>query len=208
MFHFDEDHRPSGRRRAGSGTGIGAGSGTRDDEPSSETSTLDPFVHPLSLSTLPSSTPASNAEPRLEAVPYVPPLNTHTSLEHTLSALRNSLVSIAASLDMVERRQEIVVTTESLRMHEEVGSVRAIVHGLRMQVSALVMERNVQMMGRMNVRPAGGGATTPESGRGIVEHGEGERWDTETRYYNQHPPAPVNLAVPYSVRRQETNTRL
>ncbi|KAF8608782.1 hypothetical protein BDV93DRAFT_433607 [Ceratobasidium sp. AG-I] len=170
---------------------------TSNDGSLSETSTVDPFIHPLSLSTLPSSPPATNAtttEPRPEA--------------HTLSALRNSLVSIAASLDMVERRQEIVVTTESLRMHEEVGSVRAIVHGLRMQVSALVMERNVQMMGRMNARPPSGGTSTTESGRGSVEHGEGERWDTETRYYNQPPPPPVNLAVPYSVRRQETNTRL
>ena len=146
---------------SGAGVAVGGGGGSQasNDESSSETSTVDPFIHPLSLSTLPSSPPSTNAnatEPRLEAVPYVPPLNTHTSLEHTLSALRNSLVSIAASLDMVERRQEIVVTTESLRMHEEVGSVRAIVHGLRMQVSALVMERNVQMMGRMNARPASG----------------------------------------------------
>jgi hypothetical protein len=113
------------------------------------------------------------------------------------------LVSLAASLDMAERRQEVVVTTESLRMHEEVGSMRAIVHGLRMQVSALVMERNVAMMGRMRTTTS----TTAERAN-TPERNEGERWATETRYYNQHPPPPVNLAVPYSKRRQETNNKL
>lgn len=108
---------------------------------------------------------------------------------------------------MAERRQEVVVTTESLRMHEEVGSMRAIVHGLRMQVSALVMERNVAMMGRMRTSAAGGTTTTERANSNAPERNE-ERWATETRYYNQHPPPPMNLAVPYSVRRQETNNKL
>ncbi|KAF8757019.1 hypothetical protein RHS01_03906 [Rhizoctonia solani] len=98
---------------------------------------------------------------------------------------------------------------ESLRMHEEVGSMRAIVHGLRMQVSALVMERNVAMMGRMRTSTAGSSTTTTErASSNTPERNEGERWATETRYYNQHPPPPVNLAVPYSIRRQETNNKL
>ncbi|KAG9127493.1 hypothetical protein FRC07_013031 [Ceratobasidium sp. 392] len=203
MFHFD-DHPNSGeqtglagRRRAGSGSRlmISTTNPPPGEDSTHETSTLDPFALPL-------PSPTDPQQQRLEAVPYVPPLNTHTSLEHTLSTLRNSLVSMAASLDMSERRQEVVVTTESLRMHEEVGAIRAIVHGLRMQVSALVMERNVQMMGRLGAR-----ASSNDTGRNS-ERGEGERWATETRYYNQPPPQPVNLAVPYSVRRQETNNKL
>ncbi|KAG8690439.1 hypothetical protein FRC09_011976 [Ceratobasidium sp. 395] len=211
MFHFDDPSTSNGgaehigtstslagRRRAGSGSRLMISTtnplpADQDSSTTHETSTLDPFALPL---------PSPVEQPRLEAVPYVAPLNTHTSLEHTLSTLRNSLVSMAASLDMSERRQEVVVTTESLRMHEEVGAIRAIVHGLRMQVSALVMERNVQMMGRLCAR-----TNSSDSARNS-ERGEGERWATETRYYNQPPPQPVNLAVPYSVRRQETNNKL
>ncbi|CAE7146018.1 unnamed protein product [Rhizoctonia solani] len=201
MFNFDEDTGSTGRRRAGSGSSALrqaiSGSTEPDPAPTPDLS-LDPFSHILPPSPTSSST-------RTEAVPYIPPLNTNSSLEHTLSALRNSLVSLAASLDMAERRQEVVVTTESLRMHEEVGSMRAIVHGLRMQVSALVMERNVAMMGRMRTTTAGGTTTTE---RANASDRSDERWATETRYYNQHPPLPVNLAVPYSVRRQETNNKL
>ncbi|KAG8734546.1 hypothetical protein FRC11_000034 [Ceratobasidium sp. 423] len=90
----------------------------------------------------------------------------------------------------------------------EVGSMRAIVHGLRMQVSALVMERNVAMIGRMRTSTAGGTTTTERASSNAPDRNDGERWATETRYYNQHPPPPVNLAVPYSVRRQETNNKL
>ncbi|QRV94185.1 Zinc finger, Rad18-type putative [Ceratobasidium sp. AG-Ba] len=206
MFHFDEpgtnaQHSSlAGRRRAGSGSRLVISTTNPPPAEDVETSTLDPFAHPL-------PSPTDSQQPRLEAVPYIPPLNTQTSLEHTLSMLRNSLVGMAASLDMSERRQEMVVTTESLRMHEEVGAIRAIVHGLRMQVSALVMERNVQMMGRLtaSTRP---NASENTGGTRTTERGDGERWATETRYYNQPPPQPVNLAVPYSIRRQETNNKL
>ncbi|KAG9102718.1 hypothetical protein FRC06_001356 [Ceratobasidium sp. 370] len=198
MFHFDDPGTQNasltGRRRAGSGSRLVISTTNPPEDSAHEISTLDPFAHPL-------PSPTDSHQQRLEAVPYVPPLPTHTSLEHTLSTLRNSLVSMAASLDMSERRQEVVVTTESLRMHEEVGAIRAIVHGLRMQVSALVMERNVQMMGRLS------GRINSSNGRN-GERGDDERWATETRYYNQPPPQPVNLAVPYSVRRQETNNKL
>ncbi|KAH7339563.1 hypothetical protein B0J17DRAFT_655752 [Rhizoctonia solani] len=212
MFHFDDAEgtaNSSGsatgnRRRAGSGSSALrqaiSGSTEPDPAPTPDLS-FDPFSHILPPSPTSSST-------RTEAVPYIPPLNTNSSLEHTLSTLRNGLVSLAASLDMAERRQEVAVTTESLRMHEDVGSMRAIVHGLRMQVSALVMERNVVMMGRMRTGSAGGTTTTERASVNTNERNEGERWATETRYYNQHPPPPVNLAVPYSVRRQETNNKL
>lgn len=65
----------------------------------------------------------------------VAPIDLSTSLEGCLTSLRNSVVTLSASLDSLERRQDIALTTETLRMHEDVGSLRAIVHGLRMQVS-------------------------------------------------------------------------
>lgn len=64
----------------------------------------------------------------------IPPINFDTTLEGSLNSLRNSIVQLSASLDTVSRRQDMNFTTEMLRMHEEVGSLRAIVHGLRMQV--------------------------------------------------------------------------
>lgn len=64
----------------------------------------------------------------------IPPVNFNTTLEGSLNSLRNSIVQLSASLDTVSRRQDMNFTTEMLRMHEEVGSLRAIVHGLRMQV--------------------------------------------------------------------------
>jgi len=63
----------------------------------------------------------------------IPPVNFNTTLEGSLNSLRNSIVQLSASLDTVSRRQDMNFTTEMLRMHEEVGSLRAIVHGLRMQ---------------------------------------------------------------------------
>ncbi len=64
----------------------------------------------------------------------VAPLNLGGSLEGTLSSLRASVVALSGSLDSLERKQDIMLTTETLRMHEDVASLRAIVHGLRMQV--------------------------------------------------------------------------
>ncbi|KAF8331112.1 uncharacterized protein EI90DRAFT_2920692 [Cantharellus anzutake] len=65
---------------------------------------------------------------------WVAPIDLTTSLEGCLTSLRNSIVNIATALDSQERRQDIALATETLRMHEEVASLRAIVQGLRMQV--------------------------------------------------------------------------
>ena len=64
----------------------------------------------------------------------VAPIDLSTSLEGCLTSLRNSIVTLSTSLDSLERRQDISLATETLRMHEDVASLRAIVHGLRMQV--------------------------------------------------------------------------
>ena len=54
-------------------------------------------------------------------------------------------------------------------MNEEVGALRAIVHGLRMQVHSLIMERNGSPWG----------PTTT----------------TTTAYYNQAPPTPQSVII-------------
>lgn len=80
-----------------------------------------------------SSVSVLNDFTRSEPQSPIPPVNLNTTLEGSLNSLRNSIVQLSTSLDTVSRRQDMNFTTEMLRMHEEVGSLRAIVHGLRMQ---------------------------------------------------------------------------
>lgn len=64
----------------------------------------------------------------------VAPLDLGSSLEGALVGLRESMVTLAASVDSLGRRSEIALTNESMRLNEEVMSLRAALHGLRMQV--------------------------------------------------------------------------
>jgi hypothetical protein len=64
----------------------------------------------------------------------VAPINLSTTLEGSLSGLRESVVSLTASVDSLARRNDIALTNETLRLNEDVMSLRANVHGLRMQV--------------------------------------------------------------------------
>lgn len=65
---------------------------------------------------------------------HIAPLNLTTSLEGSLAGLRESLVTVAASVDSMGRRNEIALSNEVMRLGEEIMSLRANVHGLRMQV--------------------------------------------------------------------------
>lgn len=65
----------------------------------------------------------------------VAPLNLSTTVEGSLVGLRESLVTLSEALESQGRRQELALTTEGLRVSEEVGSLKAVVQGLRMQVS-------------------------------------------------------------------------
>lgn len=67
----------------------------------------------------------------------IAPLNLSTTLESSLHGLRESVVGLAASVDSMGRRHEIALTNETARMAEEVGGLRAGLHGLRMQVGCL-----------------------------------------------------------------------
>lgn len=70
-----------------------------------------------------------------QAVARVAPLDLGTNLVGSLEGLRESVVGVAAGLDSLGRRSEIALANETLRLGEEVISLRAGVHGLRMQVS-------------------------------------------------------------------------
>lgn len=65
----------------------------------------------------------------------VAPLDLSTTLEGSLTSLRESLVTLSSAVESQGRRQELALTTEGLRINEEVGSLKAVIHGLRMQAS-------------------------------------------------------------------------
>ncbi|EGN99856.1 hypothetical protein SERLA73DRAFT_51998 [Serpula lacrymans var. lacrymans S7.3] len=79
----------------------------------------------------------------------VAPLNLNTTLEGTLSSLRESISALSASLDSLSRRNEIALTNEAMRTNEDVASLRYGMHGIRVQVHRIMMDRNAQVTGRM-----------------------------------------------------------
>ncbi|KAG1735154.1 uncharacterized protein EDB91DRAFT_1145567 [Suillus paluster] len=78
----------------------------------------------------------------------VAPLNLSTSLEGSLSGLRDSVAAVSASVDSLARRNDIALTNESIRLNEELGSLKYAVHGIRLQLHRLMMDRNAQVTGR------------------------------------------------------------
>jgi len=91
----------------------------------------------------PQFTPSTNKH-------VVAPLNLSTTVEGSLVGLRESLITLSAALESQGRRLELALTTEGLRVSEEVGSLKAIVQGLRMQVSlryALVLSPSLRRPG-------------------------------------------------------------
>ena len=123
--------------------------------------------------------------PRPPPQSQVAPINRDTTLEGCMSSLRNSIVNLAGSLDSLSRRQDMMLTTESLRMYEEVAAIRAIVHGLRMQVHKIMMERNSQVM-----RMAG---SSPFSNTNSNEESMDQGFGTTVEYINHSMTIPSSL---------------
>lgn len=67
----------------------------------------------------------------------VAPLNLSTTLEGSLSGLRDSVITLSAAVDSLARRTDMERRNEGLRMNEEVSRLNYTVNGLRMQVCGL-----------------------------------------------------------------------
>ncbi|KAA1472925.1 hypothetical protein DENSPDRAFT_779170 [Dentipellis sp. KUC8613] len=119
----------------------------------------------------------------------VAPLNLSTTLPGALSGIRESIVTLAASHDALWRLTELAVATEAARTNEEVSAMRSVVNGLRMQVHAMMMDRNALVTGGEpgDARRAMGGA-----GFGAGVGGVMGGWPAVNRFY-PHPP---NLSHP------------
>lgn len=55
--------------------------------------------------------------------------------------LKNEVETITANMASLELKQNVALMTETLRMQEEMQSLRALCHGLRMQMHFVLMER-------------------------------------------------------------------
>lgn len=64
----------------------------------------------------------------------VAPINLSTTLEGSLAGLRDSIVTLSASVDSLARRHDIELRNETLRANEEISRLNYTMHGLRMQV--------------------------------------------------------------------------
>ncbi|KAN0090785.1 hypothetical protein V8E55_004351 [Tylopilus felleus] len=91
------------------------------------------------------------SHPGQRSLPLAPvaPLNLSTSLEGSLVGLRDSITAVAASVDSLARRNDIALTNENMRLNEELGSLKYAVHGIRLQLHRLMMDRNAQVTGRL-----------------------------------------------------------
>ncbi|KAG8213594.1 hypothetical protein J3R82DRAFT_10263 [Butyriboletus roseoflavus] len=101
------------------------------------------------------------SHPGQRSLPLTPvaPLNLSTSLEGSLVGLRDSITAVAASVDSIARRNDIALTNENMRINEELGSLKYAVHGIRLQLHRLMMDRNAQVTGRLG--EAGSATTVP-----------------------------------------------
>ncbi|CAO3586013.1 unnamed protein product [Absidia cylindrospora] len=68
--------------------------------------------------------------------------------------LQSDIDSLSANMTSLELKQNMALMTETFRLQEELQSVRAICHGMRMQMHYLMVERRGAMM-------AAGAASNP-----------------------------------------------
>lgn len=145
---------------------------------------------PHSTSATSQSGQPSNSPPH---VPPVAPLNISTTLEGTLHGLRESTVTLSAAVDSLARRQDIALSTEAMRTAEELRSLRVVIHGLRMQVHSIMMDRNMQVGERGDLA-----GTLPWTGMPDVSmrHGEGLAMPWVSLPYGPRYPPPPPSSIP------------
>lgn len=129
---------------------------------------LSPHSAPLPLSTSPS---ASLTSPHLQQDPFAflpvdgiqPELESPAApLSTVVTDLQSSISSLSTAISSLEARQSANLMNETLRIQDDVQSVRAVIHGLRLQMHYLLME-----VGRVT------GGTGPGRGMGTGAHGAG-----------------------------------
>ncbi|KAI8997458.1 hypothetical protein BDB01DRAFT_771213 [Pilobolus umbonatus] len=75
--------------------------------------------------------------------PDIPEEARRESLLSESERVNNQLETLSANIASLELKQNMALMTETFRLQEELQSLRAICHGLRMQMHYLMMERKV-----------------------------------------------------------------
>lgn len=145
----------------------------------------------------------------------IAPIDTSRGLHGALDGLRNSVVGLSTELESLSRRQNMHFTTEMLRMHEEVASLRATVHGLRMQVrpfflpfvyreegAVLTLWGQVHTFLTSQVLHSGSGI----GGVGYTQFGSGD--SATVQYVNQSPPPSTVISIANTVTHRRVENKL
>lgn len=111
-------------------------------ESSRASTSTSPAFRPRPPPLQPSQAPQSQPPLSSTFASTVAPLTISPTLHGTLTSLHSSVVSLATSLESLGRHQDVALTTEAMRMGEEVRGLRAVVSGLRMQVHAIMVDRS------------------------------------------------------------------
>jgi len=74
-----------------------------------------------------------------------PPLDPSKSIYGNLSDLRSSVIALSGNLASLARLQNQSLNGEANRLNDEMASFRVILHGIRLQINSILMERNLQM---------------------------------------------------------------
>lgn len=140
----------------------------------------------------PAHVPYPSTSTSTSSASTLPSLDTSQSLFETLSSLHASTLHLTTALDALARRTDGALAAVDMRAGDEAGALRAAVHGLRMQVHALVTERAFGGMGpgilAPNANPNAGTGTTGTGVRGAPLQGGGNYSNTHTR---THSPPPI-----------------
>lgn len=110
--------------------------------------------------------PSDSSDPSslpISAAPLPPPLSPHELLLSDNERIRNEVETLTASLASLEVKQNVAIMTETLRIQEEMQSLRALCHGLRMQMHYLLMERRQGPAASAGGGPAGPAGTVAGS---------------------------------------------
>ncbi|KDQ57784.1 hypothetical protein JAAARDRAFT_156781 [Jaapia argillacea MUCL 33604] len=87
-----------------------------------------------SPSVLPGPQLLSSAPSSSSSVTAIAPLDLSSTLEGTLSGLRESVISLSNSVESLTRRNDIALNTENRMRNEEIRSLKVALNGVRMQV--------------------------------------------------------------------------
>jgi len=87
------------------------------------------------------------------AVP--PPLDSAKSIYENFSDLHNSVTALSGNLASLARLQNQSLNAETIRLNDELAALRVILHGIRLQMNSVLMERNLQLAGgSQTIRPS------------------------------------------------------